>query len=101
MKNVANLFRDTMSDLLDTSLPPDILAEIDGIVRGFHPCVCGYHDLRTRKVGPTKFIEFHVVFKGIEGFREAHDLTEQLVDRLKAKYPDSVVTIHADPEGAD
>jgi cation diffusion facilitator family transporter len=99
MKNVVGLFRETLSELLDTSLPEPMLQQIDSIVRNFHPNVIDYHDLRTRKVGPTKFIELHVVVKGIDGFREAHELTEKLGDQLKLHYPDSVITIHADPEG--
>jgi ferrous-iron efflux pump FieF len=99
LKHAVGLFHETLSELLDTSLPDPLLEEIDALIRNFHPNVADYHDLRTRKVGVVKFIEFHVVLKGIDGFREAHTLTEQLVERIKLNYPDSVVTVYADPEG--
>jgi divalent metal cation (Fe/Co/Zn/Cd) transporter len=50
-------------------------------------------------VGPKKFIEFHVVLRGVQGFIEAHDLTEQLIRRIRSKFSNSVVTVHSDPEG--
>jgi cation diffusion facilitator family transporter len=100
LKHAVGLFRETLSELLDASLPKHTLDEIDGIIRGFHANVLDYHDLRTRKVGATKFIEFHVVLKDVHGLREAHAITERLIEKLKATYPDSVVTIYADPEGA-
>ncbi len=98
IKNVASIFRGTLSELLDVQLPEPLLKEIDHEIHSFGPNVTGYHDLRTRQVGPTKFIEFHVVLRGVETFKEAHAITTGLIHKLKEKYPGSVVTVHADPE---
>jgi ferrous-iron efflux pump FieF len=97
LKNVVSIFHGTLVELLDVQLPEPLLKEIDEQIRSFDPKVAGYHDLRTRKVGPTKFIEFHVVLRGVETFHEAHALTAGITHRLKEKYPGSVVTVHADP----
>ncbi len=98
MKAVVALFMENLSELLDEQLPDETLKEIDSTIRTFDPRVVSYHDLRTRKVGPTKFIEFHVVLRSVETFREAHGLTIGLMDAFQQKYPGAIVTVHADPE---
>jgi ferrous-iron efflux pump FieF len=70
------------------------------LIRGFDPRIIEYHNLRTRRVGTTRFIEFHVVFRGVTLFADAHDLTERLIDRIREAYPDAELTVHADPEDA-
>lgn len=101
LKSAGSIFTSARDELLDRQLPDTVLAELDRQIRGFHASVAGYHDLKTRKVGDRKFIEFHVVLRGIERFEEAHDITEGLVRRLRDKYPGASVTVHADPDGAD
>ncbi len=98
LKNVAGLFLETLSELLDTQLSGELLKEIDITIHSFSPKIVGYHDLRTRKVGPTKFIEFHVALRNVQTFHEAHQLTVGLMDTFQKKYPGAVVTVHADPE---
>lgn len=98
-KSVMGVFGDSLSELLDQQLPDEILKEIDHTIRTFHPQVVDYHDLRTRKVGLTKFIEFHVVLRGVDKFDDAHELTERLVQKLRTIYPGAIVTVHSDPEG--
>jgi cation diffusion facilitator family transporter len=59
--SVVSLFMSSLTELLDMQLPDEILQEIDKAIRTYHPNVIDYHDLRTRKVGLTKFIEFPMV----------------------------------------
>ena len=100
LKAVVSLFLDTLTELLDVQLPELTLKEIDVTIRAFHPAIVGYHDLRTRKVGTTKFIEFHVVLRGVETFRDVHKLTVGLMETFQKIYPGAIVTVHADPETA-
>lgn len=99
VKNIAAVFDASLGELLDKQLPDPLLKELDQLIRRYHPQVVDYHDLRTRKVGPTKFIEFHVEIRGVEKFNEAHDLTEGLIARIRDKHPGAIVTVHYDPEG--
>lgn len=98
LKSVAAIFHETLTELMDVQLPDQQLREIDSTIRAFDQKIADYHDLRTRKVGATKFIEFHVVLRGVETFREAHRLTAGLMEALQKKYPGAVVTVHPDPE---
>lgn len=99
IKSVISVVGNSLAELLDMQLPDEVLAQIDQTIRNYNPHVIDYHDLRTRKVGLTKFIEFHVVVRGVEKFVEAHDLTEGLIRKLRKMYPGAVVTVHTDPDG--
>lgn len=96
-----NVLRGAVGELMDEQLPKADLDEIDRLVRSAHPAVIDYHDLRTRSVGGRRFIEFHIELRGIESFREAHEISERVVSRLREAFRDAVVTVHADPEGAE
>jgi cation diffusion facilitator family transporter len=98
--NAWAIFRNSMSELLDEQLPEPIPSTIAGIIREHNPKIIDFHELRTRKVGDTKFIEFHIELRGVERFEEAHDITESLITRLRQTYPLAVITVHTDPEGA-
>jgi ferrous-iron efflux pump FieF len=100
LKSVASIFNDSLKELLDEQLPRSERTSLDELIRGFDPRIVEYHNLRTRKVGATRFIEFHVVLRDITLFNEAHDITERLIARIRQAYPDAELTVHADPEEA-
>lgn len=97
IKNVVDIFRQSTGDLLDEQLPAEELAELDRVIKSFDPRVVEYHNLRTRRVGPVRFIEFHLVLSHVTLFTEAHDLTHALIDRVAKAFPGAEVNIHADP----
>jgi ferrous-iron efflux pump FieF len=83
--------------LLDGRLASEELRIIDGIVRARGPVVHGYHDLLTRRSGPTRFVQLHVELAASLTFREAHHLVETITHDLERALPRAMVTIHADP----
>jgi cation diffusion facilitator family transporter len=97
VKTIAEIFQDTLTELLDVQLPEPHLKEIDQTILSYDSRIVSYHDLRTRKVGPTKFIEFHVALRGVVTFHDAHQLTVGLMETFQNKYPGAIVTVHADP----
>ncbi|MFN0117342.1 MAG: cation diffusion facilitator family transporter [Elusimicrobiota bacterium] len=101
LRGVTGIFQNALSELLDEQLPDSVLKELDHIIRSSHPKVLDYHDLRTRRVGEAKFIEFHVVIKEEQFFSEAHNITETVVKKIQQTYPEAIVTAHADPEDAE
>ncbi len=86
------------NELVDRSLSKNVLDEIHNEIKT-HPGILGYHELRTRKVGSKCFIDFHLVLKPDQTFEEAHEITEALIDKLRARFGDADITIHEDPEG--
>ncbi|MBI4347274.1 MAG: cation transporter [Elusimicrobia bacterium] len=88
-----------VAELMDEGLPPTLRAEIARIIHEHHPSVVGYHNFRSRRAGARRYIEFHLELRDVREFVAAHEITEELIDKIKAAVPDADVLIHADPEG--
>lgn len=63
------------------------------------PELAGLHDLRTRKSGNLRFVQFHVWVPGGWTVREAHDRLDVAEEALQARFPGTEILIHVDPEG--
>lgn len=99
LRLAAPIIHGAVSELMDEGLPAQVRDEVARIIKTHHPSVVGFHNFRTRRAGTRRYIEFHVELRGVKEFVAAHEITEQLVDKIKAAVPDSDVLIHADPEG--
>jgi len=83
-------------DLLDVSLPEEEkwirndLARLDPPIRGFH-------HLRTRKAGATRFVELHIVLDNNMSIQESHRISDQIAARIREQFPDTQVTVHEEP----
>jgi divalent metal cation (Fe/Co/Zn/Cd) transporter len=62
-----------------------------------HPGVLSYHKLRTRKAGPQRHADVHVQIDDNCTLVEAHTLTEQLEDRIRATLSGININIHIEP----
>lgn len=89
-----------IDELLDRSLPPVSKDDIEHLIRTYHPAIVSFHNFRSRRVGEQIFMDFHIEIRGEENFRKAHDMTENLIQRIKEHYPSADITVHYDPEGA-
>lgn len=99
LREAYRVLRFSVLEILDRGLPEEIRREIEATIRGHHPRIVGFHDLRTRKAGSRFFIDFHIEIRGVKDFAEAHEITEDLIDRLRERIPNADVTVHYDPEG--
>lgn len=84
-------------DLLDVSLPLDEEQWIRDYVGGLGAAVRGFHHLRTRKAGPHRFIQFHLLVNADMSVQESHKLHDDIVSAIKHRFPASTVTIHVEP----
>jgi ferrous-iron efflux pump FieF len=64
-----------------------------------YPELQGLHDLRTRKSGTLRFVQFHVWVPADWTVREAHDRLDHVEEQLQQRFPDTEILIHVDPEG--
>lgn len=94
------IFRQAADELLDRSLLPVSVGEIENIIRNFDPSIIGIHNFRSRKVGDQIFMDFHIEIRGETDFRQAHDKTEAVISKIQETYQGSDITVHFDPEGA-
>lgn len=88
---------EAISQLMDSTLPSDVLRIIDECIRSREPMVKGYHNLKTRQVGMEKYIEFHVEIEKTLSFEEEHEISESIIAEIKKHIPGAWVTVHSDP----
>lgn len=94
-----HILKRSVDELLDKSLPPASIHEIEGIIYDHHPSITGVHNFRSRRVGENIFLDFHIEIRGEDDFKRAHLLTETMIASIRHRYPKADVTVHYDPEG--
>ena len=82
--------------LLDRELDDAERQQIAAVIAA-QPGVLGFHDLRTRQSGRTRFIQVHVELDGTQPLEKAHARVVEVGDAIRAALPGSEVIIHADP----
>ncbi|MEC5343427.1 CDF family cation-efflux transporter FieF [Brenneria populi] len=87
---------DAVQSLLDRALPDE---ERDAIVRiiADWPGIRGAHDLRTRRSGPTRFIQLHLEMDDALPLVQSHQIADDVEQALLKQFPGSDVLIHQDP----
>lgn len=96
--SAAHVLKRSTDELMDRALEPEALSAVEMSVREAVPELRGMHDIRTRKVGPTLFMDCHVQLDRGLSFVEAHRLTERVRMAVERERPGAVVTVHADPD---
>jgi len=90
--------RESIDHLMDREWPEERReAFLEVIAR--HPDIRGVHDLRTRTSGADDFVQFHMAVDPKLTVAEAHDLMDEVEERLGREFPGVEVLIHPDPEG--
>jgi ferrous-iron efflux pump FieF len=64
-----------------------------------YPELEGLHDLRTRKSGTLRFVQFHVWVPAHWTVQKAHDRLDRIEEALQREFPGTEILIHVDPEG--
>jgi ferrous-iron efflux pump FieF len=91
------LMRHGMSDVLDEQLPESVRTEIERLIEDHKHDLFGYHNLRTRRAGSQKLIDFHLTVCKHLSVKEAHDITDYIEKKIAAQINGSDVTIHVEP----
>lgn len=87
---------DAVQLLLDRALPENEIQQIEQIIL-WDKRILGFHDLRTRQSGAVRFIQFDLELDDHLSFLEAHDITEQLEQRLRETFSLVDIVIHHEP----
>lgn len=89
---------EAIEQLMDREWPEDKKARFLAVL-GRHPELYGVHDLRTRTSGNHDFVQFHVWVDGNMTVTQAHNVMDEIEDKLRAEFPGIEILIHPDPEG--
>ena len=90
--------REAVNQLMDREWPAEERQEFLEAAGRFDE-LRGLHDLRTRKSGTLRFVQFHVWVPADWTVQEAHDRLDQAEEQLQKLFPDLEILIHVDPEG--
>ncbi|MDY5396763.1 MAG: cation diffusion facilitator family transporter [Alistipes sp.] len=92
-----DLIRSGLDELMERSLPAETEQEILRIVTA-DPAVREPHNLRTRRIGASIAIEIHVRVDGEMTVRQSHALTEDIEQRLRARFGEgTMIAVHVEP----
>jgi len=87
-------------DLMDASLPQEE-AWIKDLLADFVPRVHGYHRMRTRKSGATRFVDFHIFVDAQMTVEDSHQLAHEIGRKIENHYAGTNVTVHVAPCGGN
>jgi ferrous-iron efflux pump FieF len=85
------------NDLMDPSLPDSEIQEIIDAIEKAHPSVISFRDLKTRRAAGVRFVLFDLLIDRTVSFEEAHDATEAAKEKIRSKFPRTIITVHAEP----
>ncbi len=91
------VLRRSAKELMDESLSPRAHEQIQAAIMDAVPETRDIHALRSRKSGPTVFIDLHVSFDREISFPEAHRLSARVARAIRDAVPNCEVHVHADP----
>ena len=87
--------------LVDEALPEDEMLAIQDAIESFaERGVVGYHELRTRRAGPRRYVDMHVQFRSGTTLEEAHSIAHSLQDTIRGRLRGADVLIHLEPQDA-
>jgi len=97
VKEAAELAQNAIREIIDTKLPREEEDTIKEVIERQGAIVIEFHKLRTRKVGSTRHIDFHIVVPRVLTVEEGHALSHLIEDAIISLFPHSQVLVHAEP----
>ena len=97
IKAAFELTHKAFTPLIDTALTEEEVDEIRAIIENYSDRFVEYHDVRTRRSGRDKHIDFHLVAHSDSSIQEVHDLCDSIEDHIMREIPHAHVLIHCEP----
>jgi len=84
-------------ELTDYSLPKEEQAILNNCINEHMTQLVSYHAIRSRRAGSERFVDLHMVMPRDVSVEAAHKMCDHLENDIKAKLPNSSITIHVEP----
>jgi cation diffusion facilitator family transporter len=92
------LMRRSVAGLLDAAIGHDDQAEVDKIIKEYtRRYAIKFHAVRTRQAGARRFISFHLLVPDEWSVLRAHQLSEEIEERIRSLVPNAGVFVHIEP----
>jgi cation diffusion facilitator family transporter len=89
--------RKALQELADTQLPDSEVQQIWHILEEFDQRYIDAHELRTRKSGRDRHMDFHLTVCKELTVEQSHDLCDDIERRMVDRFPHASVSIHVEP----
>jgi len=97
LKAAWDLTGNAVQNILDAKLPDEEEDVIRQILRENSSSIVEYHNLRTRKSGHTRYIDFHMVVARALSLEEGHSMSHAVAGEIKKRLPHSHILVHTEP----
>ncbi|HJY76213.1 MAG TPA: cation diffusion facilitator family transporter [Burkholderiales bacterium] len=92
------LVRRSVVGLLDAAISPEDQNEVNKIFDEYtRRYAVKFHAFRTRQAGSRRFISFHLLVPDEWSVKRAHQLSEEIEERIRSLVPNSGVLVHIEP----
>ncbi len=88
---------DAMQSLLDRALPEHEREAIEKVLKEHQDLIKEYHDLRTRKAGPFRYVDLHITVCRNQDISTVHKTMDSIEEAVKDALPNTDVVIHPEP----
>lgn len=92
-----DLLRRSMDGLMDATLPAEDVNQIRSTIEQSIGVYYSYNQLRSRKSGSRRFVEFNLLVPGNTSVEAAHELCDLLEDAIERRLNKTSVNIHVEP----
>jgi divalent metal cation (Fe/Co/Zn/Cd) transporter len=82
---------------MDFTLPSEEVVRIEEVLAGYQDHYVAYHALRTRKSGPRRFVDLHLLVRGEMSVQQSHNLCNKIEGDINHALGQAIVTIHVEP----
>ena len=97
LKEALSLARYALRDMVDAELPDEVRNEVIRLVNEHHGELLDIHNLRPRRAGSQKLMDFHLTVCKHLTVQAAHDLADHLEEAIAKEIRGANVTIHVEP----
>lgn len=101
LRAAVRLIAKAVRDLLDERLPEREEDWLRACILDSAPEVIGFHRLRTRRSGSSRFVDVHVQVPGLMSVTESHRIADLIEQRMRVRFPGISVVVHIEPETGD
>ncbi|MEE9286236.1 MAG: cation diffusion facilitator family transporter [Dehalococcoidia bacterium] len=92
------LVRTAVSEIMDEALPDDELRAVQAVLIAHQAQIRGFHRLRSRKAGPTRHVDMHLVVDPQQTVQQVHTICDGIEKEIQERLPGTIVTIHPEPD---
>ena len=92
-----DLLRRSTDGLMDATLPAEDVNQIRSTIEQSIGVYYSYNQLRSRKSGSRRFVEFNLLVPGDTSVAAAHELCDLLEDAIERRLNKTSVNIHVEP----